>query len=354
MATIALAFDERCLRHRPPEGIQHPEVPSRLETVKRAVMSPPISGEAFLISGKEATEEVVALVHDPAYIDQVRRICQLAPRGAFLDPDTYLVPETFEAALTAAGLTISCVEAVIEGKAKRAFALVRPPGHHATPNRGMGFCIFNNAAIAAKYAIMRLGAERAFIADFDVHHGNGTQDAFYSDPRVFYFSSHQHPWYPGTGLEEEIGEGEGRGTTFNAPLPGGCTDSEYERLYKEACARLVRWFKPDLLVVSAGFDPHARDPLSAMELTAYGFWAITSALVEAAEEVCQGRVVVVLEGGYDPQGLYESARAVALALLGRGPEVEGGTGEGAPEECKLAVRRAIERALALVEGGFGR
>lgn len=352
-AELVVAFDETCLLHRPPEGIPHPEAPRRLEVVREAVLSPPVSERAEVVSGRRASEDEVALVHSPEYIERVRTICQHAPRGAFLDPDTYLVPETFEAALVAAGLTIACVEAVVSGVAKRAFALVRPPGHHATPHRGMGFCIFNNAAIAAKYAIERLGLRRAFIADFDVHHGNGTQEAFYSEPSVFYFSSHQHPWYPGTGLEGEMGEGEGRGTTFNAPLPGGCSDSEYERLYREACGRLIRWFKPELVVVSAGFDPHWRDPLSHMNLTARGFWALTRAIVEAAEEVCQGRVAVVLEGGYDPKGLFESAKAVAMALLGE--PLEGGEAPlpSAPEGCSAAVERAVGRAEALCEGGGG-
>lgn len=350
---LLVALDEKCLLHRPPGGIFHPEVPRRLEIVKEAIFSPSLSERVAVLSGRRASEEEAALVHRPEYIEQVRKICEHALRGAFLDWDTYLIPETYEAALVAAGLTIACVEAVMQGEARRAFALVRPPGHHATPHRGTGFCIFNNVAIGAKYAIERLGAEKVFIVDFDVHHGNGTQEVFYLDPKVFYFSSHQHPWYPGTGSEKETGKGEGRGTTFNAPLPSGCTDAEYERLYKLACAQLVLWFKPDLVLISAGFDPHYRDPLSHMNLTAKGFWAITEALVEAAEEVCQGKVVAVLEGGYDPVGLYESSKATALALLGEGPppKEEGRAEATSLEECKLAIERAIERTEKIVEGG---
>ncbi len=344
----ALAFDERCLLHAPPRGSWHPENPERLRIVYEAVSSLPIAKEAMVITDERATEEDVALVHEPRYIERVKEACRTSPQGAFLDADTYVGGDSFEAALVAAGLCMACVDAILEGEVKRAFALVRPPGHHATPNAAMGFCLFNNAAIAAAHA-RRRGAERVFIADFDVHHGNGTQDAFYADPNVFYFSTHQYPWYPGTGLATETGEGEGEGTTFNVPLPPGCTDSEYGRIYREVCAPLIRWFRPDLLVISAGFDPHHRDPLSGMHLTAKGFRAIVEAMLEAGEEVCQGRALVVFEGGYDPEGLRRSAANVALALAESEERVEDETVNlVAPQRCYRAVEGAVERARELM------
>jgi acetoin utilization deacetylase AcuC-like enzyme len=225
-------------------------------------------------------------------------------------------PKSYEAALYAAGGVLVAVEAVMKGEVDNAFALVRPPGHHAIHDRAMGFCIFNNVAIAAKFALSKFNLSRVLIADFDVHHGNGTEDAFYADPEVLYFSTHQYPFYPGTGWMDETGTGEGEGTTVNFPMAAGWGDEEYLRAFNEVLVPVARRFQPQLILVSAGFDAHWADQLANMKVTITGFAQMAMILKELAAELCQGRLVFTLEGGYNLRVVAFSIKAIFDVLLG--------------------------------------
>lgn len=254
------------------------------------------------------------MVHAPEYISYVKSKAEKG--GGWLDPDTVMSPKSYEAALYAAGGVLAAVEAVMKGDVDNAFALVRPPGHHAIHDRAMGFCIFNNVAIAAKFALSKFNLNRVLIADFDVHHGNGTQDAFYADPKVLYFSTHQYPFYPGTGWMDETGAGEGEGTTVNFPMAVGWGDEEYLRAFNEVLVPVARRFQPQLILVSAGFDAHWADQLAMMKVTITGFAQMAMILKELAAELCQGRLVFTLEGGYNLRVVASSIKAVFDMLLG--------------------------------------
>jgi acetoin utilization deacetylase AcuC-like enzyme len=249
----------------------------------------------------------VERVHDPAYVAALREFARRG--GGRLDADTIVRPESFDVALLAAGAGIAAVDAVLDGVASRAFVLMRPPGHHATPTRGMGFCLFNSAAIAAEQARAR-GAARVFILDWDVHHGNGTQDVFWERADVVFCSLHQWPLYPGTGAADERGAGTGRGATINIPLPPGSGDAAYLDAFAATVIPAIHAARPDLLVISAGFDAHAADPMANMRVTTEGFAALARQAVAVANDVCGGRVVALLEGGYDPAALAASVAAV--------------------------------------------
>jgi len=221
-----------------------------------------------------------------------------------------------EVARYAAGGVIKATDAVMNGEVSSVFALVRPPGHHATPSQAMGFCLFNNVAIAAKYALKQYGLERIAIIDFDVHHGNGTNDAFYDDPRVLYVSTHQYPHYPGSGGAEETGGGNGRGTTVNIPLPAGCGDAEFRQVFTEIITPVVRRFGPQLIIVSAGYDPHWSDELAMMRVSVRGFGEMATLIKGLADELCNGKMVFALEGGYNLNALAASVTATFDVLLG--------------------------------------
>jgi acetoin utilization deacetylase AcuC-like enzyme len=253
------------------------------------------------------------MVHTPEYISQIKRV--VAGGGGWLDPDTVMCPKSYEVALYAAGGVLTAVEAVMKGQVDSAFALVRPPGHHATHNRAMGFCIFNNVAIGAKFALANFNLNRVLIADFDVHHGNGTQETFYADPKVLYFSTHQYPFYPGTGRTDETGTGEGEGTTVNFPMTAGWGDEEYLRAFNEVLVPVARRFQPQLILVSAGFDPHWADSLAMMQVSITGFAQMVTVLKKLADELCQGCLVFTLEGGYNLQVAACSTRATFDVLL---------------------------------------
>jgi acetoin utilization deacetylase AcuC-like enzyme len=284
---------------------------------------------------RDATVDELARVHSRALVEQVRAAAD-PYRDHWLDVDTYVVGKSYDAALRAAGGVLAAADAVLDGSVGSAFCLVRPPGHHATPGHAMGFCLFNNVAVAAAHLLEARGLSRIAIVDFDVHHGNGTQDIFYRDGRVLYFSTHQHPYYPGTGNYSETGEGPGKGAIVNVPLPAGCGDEPYLRAYREVCAPAVRRFRPEFILVSAGFDAHFADPLAQMLVSTKGYFQIASLLRELAGELCEGRMVYALEGGYDHTGLAWSVRACIDTLAGnafaedplgpspavRGPEVE--------------------------------
>lgn len=292
----------------------HPERPARLEAILRYLERTGRLDDRRLVEPDPADEETIALVHDRAYIEELRAFA--ARGGGWLDADTVVSPRSFDVARLAVGAAVTAVELVLRSEAPRAFALVRPPGHHAEPDRGMGFCLFNNIAVAAAWALQRHGLERVAIIDWDVHHGNGTQAAFYRTDRVLFVSIHQWPLYPGTGRADEIGEGQGRGYTLNIPLPPRSDDAAYLRAFDEQIEPRVRAYRPQLLLVSAGYDAHYADPLAAMAVTEQGFGAMAGRVLAWAREWCDGRLVLVLEGGYNLSALASSVAATLDALDG--------------------------------------
>jgi acetoin utilization deacetylase AcuC-like enzyme len=271
------------------------------------------------LPARPASLEELEMVHTPEYVSYVKGKAEKG--GGWLDPDTVTSPKSYQAALYAAGGVLAAVEAVMKGEVDNAFALVRPPGHHAIKDRAMGFCIFNNVAIAAKFALSKFNVSRVLIADFDVHHGNGTQDTFYADPAVLYFSTHQYPFYPGTGWMDETGTGEGEGTTVNFPMAAGWGDEEYLRGFDEVLVPVVRRFQPQLILVSAGFDAHWADQLAMMRVSITGFAQMAMILKKLAAELCQGRLVFTLEGGYNLRVVACSVKATFHVLLGN-PEID--------------------------------
>ncbi len=268
------------------------------------------AGGGEVVAPREATTEQLARVHDAAYL---RRVSEAAGQAVAFDPDTYTSPETTEIARLAAGAAVDAVERVMSGAHRSAFALVRPPGHHAERNRAMGFCFYNNVAVAAAHA-RAVGARRVAIVDYDVHHGNGTQQMFEDDDSVLYVSTHQSPFYPGTGGADEIGRGRGAGFTVNVPMEAGATDQDYRLVVTELVVPIVGGFAPDVLLISAGFDAHERDPLAGMRVTTAAFGAMTAELRALADACCGGRLVLVSEGGYDLKALGESLEAVVEVL----------------------------------------
>jgi acetoin utilization deacetylase AcuC-like enzyme len=307
--SLLLISSTRFAEHQTPPG--HPERPERAEVMDVIADQWRQQGGEVAAPGT-ATLEQLARVHDGEYL---RRISETAGRVVALDPDTYTSPETYEIALIAAGAAIDAVEHVMRGSHGVSLALVRPPGHHAERSRAMGFCLFNNVAVAAAHA-RALGAQRVAIVDYDVHHGNGTQHVFESNPNVLYASTHQFPFYPGTGAADEIGVGAGGGFTVNLPMERGAVSEDYQLVFAEVVLPVVRQFKPDLVLVSAGFDAHERDPLANMRLTTGAFAAMTMELRAVAAECCDGRLVLVTEGGYDLHALAASLGAVVETLAG--------------------------------------
>ncbi|MHB8515926.1 MAG: histone deacetylase family protein [Dehalococcoidia bacterium] len=269
------------------------------------------------IGAAPATAGDLALVHDPRYVDAVRRAA--AAGGGWADPDTLITPRSYDVAARVAGGTLAALDVVLARDVDAAFCLVRPPGHHAMPVQAMGFCLFNHVAIAAAHARQRCGIERVAIVDIDVHHGNGTQDAFYGDPSVLYISTHQYPFYPGTGAADETGASAGRGFNINVPLPAGCGDAAYARVFDEVVLPALRRFRPGLLLVSAGFDAHFADPLASECLSVDGYGALVAMLIAAARELCGGRLLIALEGGYDLVALPWCVRRTVELLLGDEP-----------------------------------
>ena len=306
--TTLLVTHSACLEHLTPAG--HPERPDRLRAIERA-----LEHESFQaltrVDAPAAQIETVALCHPMDYVTAIR---EATPNSGLvgLDADTTLSPASFEAALRAAGGAVHAVDAIVAGKAKNAFVAARPPGHHAETARAMGFCLFNNAAIAARHAQKAHGIGRAAIVDFDVHHGNGSQDIFWSDATVMYASTHQMPLYPGTGATSERGE---HNNIVNAPLRPGDGGNAFRAAFERSILPKLREFAPELIVISAGFDAHMRDPLANLNLLEPDFAWATRALMEIAEASAGGRVVSVLEGGYDLEGLANSAAAHVSALM---------------------------------------
>jgi len=306
-----LVYDPIYLEH---DTGDHVENSRRLVDAMSHLKETGIKEKLTSLSARPASLEELEMVHAPEYISYVRSKAEKG--GGWLDPDTVMSSKSYEAALYAAGGVLVAVEAVMKEEADNAFALVRPPGHHAVRDRAMGFCIFNNVAIAAKFALSKFKLNCVLIADFDVHHGNGTQDAFYADPHVLYFSTHQYPFYPGTGWVDETGIGEGEGTTVNFPMAAGLGDEECLRAFNEVLVPVARRFQPQLILVSAGFDAHWTDQLAMMKVSITGFAQMARILKELAAELCQGRLVFTLEGGYNLRVVACSIKATFDVLLG--------------------------------------
>jgi len=305
-----LVYDPIYLEH---DTGRHPEKSQRLVAIMSHLEETGAKEKLTLLSPRPASIEELETVHAPEYVSEVKSKAERG--GGWLDSDTIMCPRSYEVALYAAGGLLTGVESVVKGEIDSAFVLVRPPGHHATRNRAMGFCIFNNVAIAAKFALSNFNLSRVLIADFDVHHGNATQETFYADPRVLYFSTHQYPFYPGTGWMDEIGTGEGEGFTVNFPMNAGWGDEEYLRAYNEVLVPVARRFQPQLILVSAGFDPHWADRIAMMQVSVSGFAQIVLVLKRLADELCQGRLVFTLEGGYNLQVAASSVKATFDVLL---------------------------------------
>jgi acetoin utilization deacetylase AcuC-like enzyme len=296
--------------HLTPPG--HPERVERFE-VMQAVTAEFRTKGIPVVEPRAATEVEIGRIHAAEHIALIK---QTAGRAVALDPDTFTSPRTWDVVRMAAGAAVSAVDHVLDtGAGARAFALVRPPGHHAEHAKAMGFCFFNSIAIAAAHARAR-GLARVAIVDFDVHHGNGTQWSFYDDPAVLFVSSHQYPYYPGTGAAGDVGNGAGTGFTVNLPLSAGATDADYDVAYARLALPVLRQFSPELVLISAGFDAHMDDPLAGMRLTGGYFGKLTRAIADVADATAQGRIVAVTEGGYDLAGLAASLRASISSLAG--------------------------------------
>ena len=311
--TTALLADPIFREHL--AGREHPERPERFDAVVRGLRQAGLLERLARVDRRAATEEELLLCHTAEYLRTARHDA-LSGRPSLSTGDTDITPNSWDVASQAAGGVLNAIDAVATGRVRNAFCAVRPPGHHATASRGMGFCFFNHAALAARYAQRRHGLERALIVDWDVHHGNGTQDIFYSDPTVFFFSTHQWPLYPGTGRADETGEGAGVGTTMNFPFPAGSGRKEILGAVENSLAPAAERFRPDLVVISAGFDSRVGDPLGRFTLTDRDFGDLTRAVMEIAARHAGGRVVSVLEGGYNLDGLASAAAAHVEALCG--------------------------------------
>ena len=317
MAT-ALVYSKKYLEHVLSPG--HPERPERLEAIVNALKKAKYwsSPGVRVIEPKPAAREDIELAHDPEYVALIERLSKF---GKPLDVDTPVHANTFELALLAAGGTIEAGRAVMSGKAKNAFALVRPPGHHARRASGGGFCYFNNLAVMIERLKREFKLKRTFVLDFDAHHGNGTQDIFYDDSSVLYMSLHQdgRTLYPGTGFVDEIGSGKGEGYTVNVPLPPGSSDAEYASVMQELFVPLTEEFKPEFFAVSAGMDAYIDDPLTQLALSAGAYGWLTRHVIDQAEKLCDGRVVLVLEGGYVLDVLADAAVRIVKVLTGERP-----------------------------------
>ncbi len=310
MKRTGIVRDERYMNHW--MGEYHPESPERLRAIYSMLDEPDMDGKFQKVPVRPARREELLLVHTVRHVDN---LADTAGREyTYLDPDTQASAGSYEAAVLAVGGLCEAISLVCSGQLDNAFAFVRPPGHHAEAGRAMGFCLFNNIAVGARFAQTHLHLERVLIADWDLHHGNGTQHSFEEDPSVLYFSTHQYPYYPGTGDFREIGKGKGQGYTINVPFPIGCGDGEYLAVYESILKPVALEFKPELVLVSAGFDTHVGDPLGGMRVTPRGYAALTRSLMEVASACCEGRLVMTLEGGYDVEGERDAIKEVLMEM----------------------------------------
>jgi acetoin utilization deacetylase AcuC-like enzyme len=341
-----IVYDPIYLEH---DTGNHPENSRRLVSIMSYLEMNGVKDKLVAVEPRPATMEELMAVHEPEYIAMVKKTA--GDGGGWLDMDTVMSSLSYEAALYAAGGFIRAVTAVVRGECDSAFALVRPPGHHAVASQAMGFCLFNNMAIAAKFALAELNVRRILIVDFDVHHGNGTQDAFYDDPRVLYFSTHQYPFYPGTGWMDEVGKGEGAGATVNFPMAAGWGDDEYLAAFQEVMIPVARRFRPELILVSVGFDPHWADGLAMMQVSVSGFARMMVMLRDLADELCSGRLALTLEGGYNLDVAALSVSSIFDILMGSSQITDDSLGKAprrAPGgfEERLGEIKAIHRIPA--------
>lgn len=313
MHHTGIVADPLSKKHDPGPG--HPERPARLSAVLNRLEATGVARDLLALPHHASGDDELTLVHSSDYIALVEREVA-AGRTQLSTGDTNVSADSILSARIAAGAVVSAVEAVFTRSVLNAFCVVRPPGHHASASVGMGFCLFNSIAIGARYAQRAFGAERILIADWDVHHGNGTQDIFYGDGSVLFFSTHQSPWYPNTGARDERGEGDGAGLTINVPLPAGSGRSEILGAFQSVLAPAAAKFQPDLILISAGFDSRINDPLGQFTLTDADFADLTTLMADIASQYCDGRLVSVLEGGYNLEGLARAAEAHARTLLG--------------------------------------
>lgn len=313
MPSTGLAADSRVKKHD--TGYAHPEQAARFDAVMNQLERTGVARGLVRLPLRIATDEELKTVHDPRYIQLVTREVR-EQRLELSTGDVNISPSSDESARIAAGCALSAIDAVFGGDVQNAFCVIRPPGHHASADRGMGFCLFNNVAIAARIAQRQYHAERVVIADWDVHHGNGTQEVFYQDGSVLFFSTHQYPWYPGTGSANECGEGDGEGKTINCPFPAGAGREQILDAFRTRLLPAIEEFQPDLVLVSAGFDSRIGDPLGQFRLTDRDFADLTVLMMEAADRFCDGRLVSVLEGGYNLEGLALAAEGHVRALAG--------------------------------------
>jgi len=343
--TVGFVYDPLFLEH---------DTGTHVENARRMTATMALLEESGVIEGvrrigaRDATADELALVHRTAYVEGVRRAAERG--GGWVDPDTLITPRSYDVAARVVGGTLAALDGLLAGDVESAFCLVRPPGHHATPDTAMGFCLFNHVAVAAAYARERHGLGRVAIVDYDVHHGNGTQDAFYGDPSVVYVSTHEYPFYPGTGAASETGEGAGRGYTVNIPMPHYSGDAEYRRAFEEVAMPAVRRFRPDVVLVSAGYDAHFADDIAYQRLSVDGYGALTSMIIDAARELCGGRVLFALEGGYHLTALPWCVRRT-IELL-RGDAAAADPLDGA-DASYAADAGAFERMLGEVKGLHG-
>jgi acetoin utilization deacetylase AcuC-like enzyme len=295
----AIYFDEDCVKHKTPSG--HPERPERLVRAWKALNDSGVLKNCTHVKPKPISIDAIEAVHDSSLAKKVQGL--VAKGGGSLDADTFVSPDSMNAALKAAGAACDAVDAVVTGKHPTAICLVRPPGHHATPKRSMGFCLFNNIALAAKRALTEHRLNRVLIVDWDVHHGNGTQDVFYEDEQVTFFSVHRHPFYPGTGSKEETGTGKGLGHTFNLPLPYGTKPDQFRDKFRSTLEDAVKKSKPEMVLLSAGFDAHRTDPIGDLGLDDEDFQKLFVDVKAVADSHCGGKFVSLLEGGYNLDAL---------------------------------------------------
>ena len=311
---MAFVYDPVFLQH---DMGAHPENGSRMTATMALLEASGTLDGLERLPVRAATRDELSLIHEPAYIDGVRRAAESG--GGWVDPDTLITPRSHDVAAQVVGGTLNATDAVVGGQTRTAYALVRPPGHHATPVQAMGFCLFNHVAVAAAHARANLGLERIAIIDIDVHHGNGTQDSFWDEPGVLYVSTHEYPFYPGTGAAEETGGGAARGTNVNIPMPHGSGDAEHARAFDEIVMPAVRAYRPELILVSAGFDAHYADEIALQQISVDGYGALVSRIKLLADELCGGRLVFAQEGGYHLTALPWCVRRTIELLRGQAP-----------------------------------
>lgn len=337
MATVYVTHP-RYVEHRM-EDYPHPEHPGRIQTVWDRLAEAYLVDRMLSIQPQPIDPNLITAVHSKQHLEILQRIA-LQTSPVLIDADTYARPESYDIARLAAGGVVEAVDIVLRGQAQNGLAAVRPPGHHATPSRPMGFCLLGNIAIAAHFAQTQHQLNRVLIVDYDVHHGNGTQDVFYDNKNVLFISTHQHPYYPGTGGLYEIGEGDGKGYTINIPLPAGHANSSYASIFEQIVLPAAQRFQPELILVSVGFDAHWKDPLAMMQLSLSGYDHLARQLIQLAEKLCDGRIVFVLEGGYDLGVIGHGMRNIAHALLG---DIEISDPFGASESTEIDAQSLIDQ-----------